>query len=237
MSAEPMLTEKLWCLLDSLADGQQPFEQVYAEYAARSPSATPDDLQADLAYLQAMDLVSVRGSSAPLAEAPGVSGLAVSPGTTVETTSRGRAEWEDARYEPYWKEFTPQPTESLTIPRRLHYVLAGMCLLLTAVAIWGYLHATWSMANDEAVDLGSCLRPIRATLAAAGAPPDVLAQLNMAAQPGIWRSDAVARLQAADASLRSMPAAPAVAEARADVERLMDACRPASPCQCGSLER
>ena len=237
MAGEPMLTEKLWCLLDSLADGQQPFDQVYAEYATRSPSATPEDMQADLAYLQAVGLVSVRGFLAPPPEAQGVPGLAALPGAVIEMTSRGAAEWEDARYEPYWQESTPQPTESLTFPPRLSCVLAGLWLLLTAVAVWGFLQATWSMASDEAVDLGPCLRPIRATLAAAGAPADVLAQLDRTAQAGIWRSEAVARLQEVNASLSSMRAAPAVTGAQADVERLMDACRPASPCRCGSLAR
>ncbi len=232
MVAETMLTKKLWCLLDSLADGQQPFEQVYADYAARWPSATPEDLQADLAYLQAISLVSVREFSASPAEAQGAL-----PGAAIEMTSRGAAEWEDARYEPYWKESTPQPTESFTIPRRLYFALAAMCLMLTAIAVWGFLHATWSMANDEAVDLGQCLRPIRATLAAAGAPADALAQLDKAGQAGIWRSEAVARLQEAAASLSSMGAAPDAAVARAEVVRLMNNCRPDSPCQCTSLEK
>ena len=228
MVGETMLTQKLWCLLDSLADGQQPFEQVYADYAARSPSATPEDLQADLAYLQAIGLVSVRGFSAPPAEARGAA---------IEMTSRGEAEWDDACYEPYWKESTPQPARPFTIPRRVYYAVAGLCLLLTAVAVWGFLQATWSMASDKAVDLGQCLRPIRATLAEAGAPADVLAQLDRAGQAGIWRSEAVARLQEAAASLSSMRAAPVAAEAQADVIRLMNDCRPDSPCQCGALAR
>ena len=236
MVAETMLTEKLWCLLDSLADGQQPYEQVYADYSTRSPSTTPEDMQADLAYLQAIGLVSVRGSSAPSDEAQGAPGLAASPGATIEMTSRGEAEWDDARYEPYWKEST-QPKESFAIPRRVYYAVAGMCLLLTAVAVWGFLQATWSMANDKAVDLGQCLRPIRATLAEAGAPADVLAQLDRAGQAGIWRSEAVARLQEAAASLSSMRAAPVAAGAQADVIRLMNDCRPDSPCQCGALAR
>ncbi len=232
MVADTMLTKKLWCLLDSLADGQQSFEQVHADYAARWPSATSGDVQADLAYLQAIGLVSIHEFSAPLAEAQGTP-----PGAMIEMSSRCAAEWEDARYEPYWKESTPQPTESFTIPRRLYFALAAMCLLLTAIAVWGFLHSTWSMANDDPVDLGQCLRPIRATLAAAGAPADVLAQLDRAGQAGTWRSEAVARLQEAAASLSSMGAAPDVAVARAEVVRLMNDCRPDSPCQCTSLER
>lgn len=237
MVAEIMLTEKLWSLLDSLVDGQQPFEQVYAEYAARSPLATPDDLRADLAYLQAIGLVSVGGSSAPPVEAQGTPGSAAPPRAGIELTPRGAAEWDDARYEPYWKESTRSPSKPFMFPLRVQYSVAGLCLLLTVVAVWGFLQATWSMAGDKAVDLGQCLKPIRATLAAAGAPADVLTQLDKAGQAGIWRSEAVARLQQVAVALNSMRAAPDVAGAQADLERLMNNCRPDSPCQCGALGR
>ncbi len=237
MVADTMLTEELWCLLDSLADGPQEFEHVYADYAARSPSATPEDLRAALAYLRAIGLVSAHEFSAPPAEAQGAPGPAVLPGTTIEMTSRGASEWEDACYDPYWKEPTPPPPESFAFPVGLQYGIAGLCLLLAVVGIWGYLQATWSIANDKAVDLGQCLRPIRATLAAAGAPADVLAQLDKAGQAGIWRSEAGARLQEVDDSLSSMHAGSVMAAMQVEVQRLMNACRPDSPCECGALRR
>jgi hypothetical protein len=237
MAVDIMLTERLWCLLDSLVDGQQEFEQVYADYAARSPSTTHEDLLADLAFLRAIGLVSVHEFSAPPAEAQGVPGPVALPGSTIEMTSLGASEWEDSRYEAYWTESTPPPPESVTIPFGFQYGVAGLCLLLAMVGIWGYLQATWSMASDKAVDLGQCLRPMRATLAAAGAPASVLVQLDKAGQAGIWRSEAGARLQEVNASLSSMHADSVVAAVQTKVQRLMNACRPDSPCECGALGR
>jgi hypothetical protein len=237
MMAETKLTARLWCLLDSLVDGQQPFDRLFPEYAAGSPSATPADLQTDLAYLQAIGLVSVSEFSASPSAAQGAPGLAAPPGAAIELTAQGEAEWDDARYEPYWQDSPPSPSKPFTFPRRVQYSLAGLCLLLSAIAVWGFLQATWSMAGDTAVNLGACLKPIRATLAAAGAPADVLTQLDAAGQAGLWRSEAVARLQQAAAGLKSMRAASAVAGAQADLERLMNSCRPDAPCQCGAPGR
>jgi hypothetical protein len=228
MVAQPMLTEKQWCILDSLADGRQPFEQVYADNAALSPWTTPEELRSELAYLQAAGLVAVGETSAPPDD-----GQAALPDSGIEMTPQGAAEWDDPRYEPYWKE-SPPPPKQFTFPRRLQFVLAGLFLLLAVVGVWAFLHATWSIANDEAVDLSQCVRPIRAKLAAAGAPADVLAQLDKAGQAGIWRSEAVARLQAVDASLSSVRASWVLSGAQADVRGLMNDCRPDSPCQCGA---
>jgi hypothetical protein len=232
-----MLSERLWCLLDALVDGQRPFEQIYAECVARSPSARPDDLRTDLAYLQAVGLVSMGEFSAPPAEAESTSASPAPPSTWIEITPQGAAEWDDTRYEPYWKESTPPLAEPFTFPLRVQYGIAGLCLLLAVVAVWGFLQASWSIASDRVVDLGPCLRPIRATLATAGAPAAILTQLDQAGQAGIWRSEAVARLKQVDAALNSMPANAVVAGAQADVERLINACWPDSVCQCGALGR
>jgi hypothetical protein len=255
----PGLTEKQWGILDSLADGQQPFEQVFRDYATLSPSAAPKDLLADLFSLEAEGLVAIRqgiSEAAPQGQAihpatpeeitrdvqaqfdafaadyARVPVTAAPLGLWLEVTSKGEAEWGEARYKPYWREAPPPPAKEAALPRWFPYAVAGLILLLMAVGVWGYTQGTFSVSGDNPVKLGACLVPMRATLASAGAPAEALQQLAVAAQPHVWQSDALDRLVKADRALDSMPATTGITETRAALRSLIAACKPFSLCQC-----
>jgi hypothetical protein len=206
-----MLPEKRWRLLDVLADGPQPLEKVQAEYAAFAPAAVPEDLTADLSELQADGLITLAPQARP------ASGLWVS------ATPKGEAEWDDPRYTPYWKEpVAAQPGKDAAFPVRAQYAVAGLCLLLMGIALWGVSISSSSL-NDRQVNLGACLMRARATLAEANAPAEVLHDLDWASQPNAWQSDALSRLNRVNQALDKLPMA-VQEQVRPDFQQLISVC-------------
>ena len=263
MDGTPVLTEQQWRILDSLADGEQTFEQVFGDYAASWPSTTPKDMLPDLFYLYDNNLVAIRQRDSE-SDLPSFEILPSTPeeitrdvqaqfdefsaryaegslpaepmGLWLETTLKGESEWGSERYKPYWRESPAPPAKEKAAPAWLPYAIAGFILVLMAIAIWGFTQGTWSMAADRQVNLGPCLIPMRATLEAAGAPAEALQELDMAGRPNDWQSDALLRLTNVDKALEAMPPTDALTAVRTELGALLEACRPdVHRCGCSSV--
>lgn len=115
----------------------------------------------------------------------------------------------DAEYEQDY------PAFRIHVPRPLVWSFIALASVLVTVAgVWGFSDSSWSSGDDWRVDLSQCIAPIRATLAAAKAPHWALYNLEIAAQPGIWASEAHYRLLDADKALESAGDNPTIALAR-----------------------
>jgi hypothetical protein len=235
-----MLTEKQWGLLDALADGEQSRQQLYADYVAcwsqtATSTATLEDFLNDLSELHAGGLITFTDQMKPAALNP--DSQPASPQLAnlwVATTPRGEAEWGDAAYEPFWKAPASKPLKSVTFSPRVQSAVAALCFLLMGVSLWGFMQGTFSIAGDAQANLGMCLAPIRATLASARAPDDVLQELDRAGRPNIWQSEAVNHLVRVDQALDTL--AGAKEKIHAKLQLLINACRLYQNCGCGVIK-
>jgi hypothetical protein len=100
------------------------------------------------------------------------------------------------------------------VPRPLVWALASVlsaaCIITSLVT---FAYGSWSPGGDQPTNLSSCLNPLRATLTAAGVPQAAVQHLTVAAQPGIFDSDALPELVAARKLLEPLADRPEVAAA------------------------
>jgi hypothetical protein len=115
----------------------------------------------------------------------------------------------DAEYEEEY------PAFRIHVPRPLVWGFFALAsVLVIAASVWGWSDSSTAPGDDWRVDLSECVAPIRATLVAADAPWRALYDLEIAAQPGMWASEAHYRLLDAGNALESASDNPAIALAR-----------------------
>ena len=120
-------------------------------------------------------------------------------------------EYEDEEEEAIEEE--PDNELRLHVPHLLVWVgLAVVGLLCGIVFFLNLSQSSWDMGgNSQRVNLGICVLPWRDKLLAADAPSPVVERLTMAAQPGIWKTEAYTHLREAQQLLLPLADKPEIA--------------------------